>query len=307
MWKKASHWCVAATLTALSVSWVQAQEVRVLDTAKGQVELSGQPERVVVLDEGALDVTLSVGVSPVATLAVRGGTDVADYLQSYVQQPIDIVGTVREPNLESIFKLRPDLILAPATLPDTLYKKLVRIAPTVVPPENNVYEDWTKTARLYAQALDKEAELDEQLAQLNTEYEALASEWSQPYSVSVVRWNPQGPILMSGQLFTGQLIKKAGLSTLELADSFTNRPHSDTLSLENLIQVDADWLLLASINADGKQALEEARKQPAFQQLKAAQEGAVHVVDGQIWSSGYGPLAAKVILQDLQQLAKQQP
>ena len=305
MWKKASYWCATA-LAALSLGSVYAQEVRTLDTVKGQVELKGQPERVVVLDEGALDVALSAGVTPVATLAIRGGTGIADYLQDYVEQPIEIVGTVREPNLESIFKLRPDLILAPATLPDTLYKKLVRIAPTVVPPENNVYEDWTKTARLYAQALDKEAELDTQLEQLDTQFDELKSKWQQPYTVSVVRWNPQGPILMSGQLFTGQLLKKAGLQTLELADSFTSRPHSDTLSLENLIQVDADWLLLASINADGKKALEDTQKQPAFKQLKAVQNDKVQIVDGQIWSSSYGPLAAKVILNDLEKLAQQQ-
>src|SRR5699024_12665348 len=81
--------------------------------------------------------------------------------------------------------------------------------------------------------------------------------------VAVVRWNPQGPVLMSGQLFTGQLIRAAGFATLPLADQLVQRPHSDTLSLENLAQIDADWLLLASLNDDGQKALINAQEQAA--------------------------------------------
>src|SRR5690625_5470320 len=83
-----------------------AQNERQLETVYGTVTVSGQPERVVVLDEGALDTALSVGVQPIAALASRGGTDVADYLQQYVTEPIEIVGTVRDPNIEAIFRLQ---------------------------------------------------------------------------------------------------------------------------------------------------------------------------------------------------------
>src|SRR5690625_2375849 len=83
-----------------------AQNERQLDTSYGVVSVSGQPERVVVLDEGALDTALSVGVQPIAALASRGGSDVAQYLQEYVTEPIEIVGTVREPNIEAIFRLQ---------------------------------------------------------------------------------------------------------------------------------------------------------------------------------------------------------
>ena len=53
---------------------------RTLDTPNGPITLEGQPQRVVTLDETALDVALSVGIQPVGTLATRGGTEVAPYL-----------------------------------------------------------------------------------------------------------------------------------------------------------------------------------------------------------------------------------
>jgi len=291
--------------TLMGSNMAYAQDERQLETAFGTVTLSGQPERVVVLDEGALDTALSVGIQPIAALASRGGKDVADYLQEYLTEPIDIVGTVREPNIEAIFRLKPDLILASSETNDALYGKLSRIAPTIVPDRENTFTDWKTTVRLFAEALDKKDEVEAKLAELDEQLETMHSYWEKPQTVSVVRWNPQGPVLMSGKLFTGQLIRAAGLETLPLADDLGNRPHSDTLSLENLVQIDADWLLLASLTADGEAALIEAQKQPAFQRLSAVEKDQVKVVDGQVWSSGYGPLAAQVIIEDLSQLVKE--
>src|SRR5690625_1009970 len=298
---------VSLSLSALllGANMAHAQNERQLDTVYGTVTVSGQPERVVVLDEGALDTALSVGVQPIAALASRGGSDVAQYLQEYLTAPIEIESTVREPNIEAIFRLRPDLILASVETNEALYKKLSRIAPTVVPERENTFTDWKTTVRLFGYALDKENEIEKKLADIDEQLEAMHAYWNEPQTVSVVRWNPQGPIMMSGKLFTGQLIRAAGLETLPLANDLGQRPHSDTLSLENLVQIDADWLLLASLTADGEAALIEAQKQPVFQRLAAVQNDYVKVVDGQVWSSGYGPLAAEVIIEDLAQLASQ--
>ncbi|HLS21401.1 MAG TPA: iron-siderophore ABC transporter substrate-binding protein [Paenalcaligenes sp.] len=296
----------AAMLFSLANTTVHAEPARQIDTAFGQVEVPVAAQRVVVLDEGALDTALSVGVQPIAALASRGGQDVANYLQEYMVEPIEIVGTVREPNIEAIFRLRPDLILASGETSEALYAKLSRIAPTIVPNAADTFTDWRTNVRLFARALGKEKEIEQRFAQIDEQSQALKGLWSGPQTVSVVRWNPQGPILMSAQLFTGQLIRAAGLNTIALAEELGNRPHSDTLSLENLAQVDADWLLLASLTADGEQALVEAQKQPVFKRLHAVENDRVKVVDGQVWSSGYGPLAAEVIIEDLAQLASRE-
>src|SRR5690625_5140128 len=89
-----------------------AQESLSISTVYGPVNVPTEVNRVVVLDEGALDTALSVGVQPIGALASRGGNDIARYLQGYVTEKINIVGTVREPNLEAIYRLKPDLILA---------------------------------------------------------------------------------------------------------------------------------------------------------------------------------------------------
>lgn len=142
-----------------------------------------------------------------------------------------------------------------------------------------------------------------QLNKIAAALQSYRQQHAAPLKVSVLRWNPQGPIIMSSQLFAGQMLREAGLHTIALADRITDKPHSDTLSLENLAQADGDWIFLATLNAEGQQALEQAKQQPAFQRLTAVENNHLLAVDGQVWSSGSGPLAAQVVVKDLQRLA----
>jgi iron complex transport system substrate-binding protein len=271
------------------LSTAQAAETHSLEGAFGPIQVQPAPQRVVTLDEGALDTALALGVQPVGTVSTRGSDGISDYLK-------DRAGT---PNLEAILRLKPDLIIAPAGLDPTVYAAYSRLAPTaVVKPSSSA--DWQATVRFYAQALGREVQGRETLAAIGLRAAAIKAGLKGSPSVSVVRWNPQGPVAMGSQVFVGQLLTAAGLRSTELASSL-KRPHSDVLSLENLSKIDADWMFVTSLNADGAKTLAEARKQPAFERLDAVQKQRAVTVDGQVWSSGSGPLAAARVLDDLQQ------
>ncbi|MGE8500058.1 MAG: ABC transporter substrate-binding protein [Pseudomonas sp.] len=271
---------------------------RTLEGAYGPITLKGSPQRVVALGDSALDAALSLGMKPLGTLASRGGNDVPDYLKDAAGR-ITLVGSVREPNLEAVLRLQPDLILASSDLPRDLYAKLSLMAPTAVPTGGSL-EDWRQAYSFYAQALNKADEGQQRIAEIDGRVADLRQRLPQGQQASVVRWNPQGPFIMSSHLFVGQLLQDMGFSANELATAQTNKPHSDVLSLENLSRVDADWIFLATLNPDGRKALDAARQQPAFSRLKAVGNDRMVSVDGQIWSSSSGYLAAQHILDDVE-------
>ncbi|AEF21468.1 ABC transporter substrate-binding protein [Pseudomonas fulva] len=279
-------------------------ESRSLDTAYGEIRLDGTPQRVVTLSENALDVALAVGVKPLGSVATRGGSDVSAYLKDKAGD-IKIVGTARETNLESVFALQPDLILAGPELSKDQYQKLSLIAPTLV-PKGNAFADWRHNVEFYGQTLGKQPEAKAAIAAVDARIEDLKGKIEPGQVASVVRWSPQGPGVMSQHLFVGQLLGQLGFKGTAMAAELTQKPHSDALSLENLSRIDGDWLFLATLNADGDKALEQARQQPAFARLKAVSSGHVQSVDGQIWSSGAGPLAANVILDDVEKAVSSQ-
>ena len=277
---------------------------KTLDTAFGPVTVKGEPQRVVTLDEGALDTVLALGLQPVGSVAARGGKDLPNYLQPHARN-VPIVGMTREPSLEAILSQRPDLILASPGLEKRVYDILSKMAPTIV-PTTPATAPWQERNALYVAALGKEEAMRARIAEAEARIESLRGRIEPGQSFSVVRWMPQGPMAMSSKLITGQLLTALGLKGTDIAAGLGERPHSDILSLENLGAVDADWMFIATLNEQGDTTLAAARKQPAFNRLSAVSNDRAVTVDGQIWSSGTGILAAEHILDDIERLLLKQ-
>ncbi|WP_165857248.1 ABC transporter substrate-binding protein [Marinobacter sp. JSM 1782161] len=280
-------------------------EARTLDTAYGPVTVDGDAERVVTLYEGALDSAYAVGVEPVGAIMTRGGDGVATYLQDRADG-INIVGTARETNLEAVVALQPDIILASSRLPKEQYDLLSKVAPTLVPTTSGFKPDnWRAEAEFFAKALDKEDEMQQAL----TDVDAHIAEVAQTVEARIpaderdavlARWMPQGPLIMASTLFSTGLLEATGFTVGDAGAVKANRPHSSPLSQENLNLMDGDWLFLATLNTEGRDALAAAEKSPAYNRLSVVEKGHVIPVDGQIWTSATGPLAAQSILDTIE-------
>lgn len=289
----------------LSGLLVSAAQARTLDTAYGEVDVTGTPERVVTLYEGALDASLAAGVTPLGAVTTRGGDNVAEYVEAHLgnERPA-IMGVVREINIEAVLEQRPDLILAPARLSEAQYQLLSRIAPTVVPPTQPIAPDnWKAEARLYGDALNRQDAIEDAISAVDQRAAELASALDAAGvggTAFVVRWMPGGPMVMSKNLFTAGLLAQVGLTVEDAGLVGERGVHSDILSLENLSQVDGDWLFLATLNEDGQEALASAKQSSAFTRLDVVQREQVVPVNGQLWTSANGPLAAQAILDDVE-------
>lgn len=294
----------ACLVAALAVALTPAQ-ARTLDTAHGEVEVPDAPARVVTLYEGALDTALAAGVIPVGAVTTRGGDDVARYIEPHLgERRPAIVGVVREINLEAVVGARPDLILAGPTLPDAQYRLLSRIAPTVVPQSpGTTPEAWKVEGRQFGAALGREEAVNAAIDRVEARAAGLAERVGSAdvgATANLVRWMPQGPLVMSDRLFSAGLIAAVGLEVDDAGLINGRGAHSDPLSLENLSRLQGDWLFLATLNEEGDEALAAAEASPAFARLPVVENGRVVPVDGQLWTSANGPLAAEAILDDIE-------
>lgn len=108
------------------ISSTQAMDIK---HELGQVQLDKPPKKVIALDWALTETVLSLGVNPIGVADVQG-------YQSWVKKPelndsaMD-VGSRREPNLELITELKPDVILISQHM-SSMYEKLNAIAPTLV-------------------------------------------------------------------------------------------------------------------------------------------------------------------------------
>lgn len=303
---------LVAGLAMLAISQNALAETRTIETLYGDVTVEGQPERVVTLYEGALDSAIAVGVQPVGAIITRGGQHVAGYIREAAGD-IAIVGAPGETNLEAVLALQPDLILATRQTSRDQYELLSQMAPTIVLDVPMFRPDtWKQELAGFARALGREDQANDVIGRVEHRAEEVREQVTgsipqQQRDTSLVRWMPQGPLVMSEDLFSATVLASAGFEVEDGDIVKEGRPHSQPLSQENLSLMDQEWIFLATINDDGREALEAARRSPAFKRLKAHSNDRVVPVDGHLWTSASGPLAALAILDDIENALSQQP
>ncbi len=272
----------------------------VTDATGTAVEVPGDPQRVVTLSELDLDSALALGVTPVGATAGRGQDGAPRYLADKAAD-IPMVGTVTGPELDKVIKAQPDLILAGQVRDEQVLARLRQIAPTVV--TFNVGADWKDAFGAVAEALGRTDEQQKVMADYDAQVDSVQQALGAAANseVSVVRWNPKGPSTINQGTFASTVLADVGFR--RPAGQMEQAVHSMPLSMENLDQIDADWIFVGTLSGDGSDAsaLDSAMASPSFAALGAAQAGHVSTVDGSMWMSLGGPLAASAMLDDIQQ------
>lgn len=293
-----------------------AAGTRTITDAQGtKVDVPSSPERVLPLSEPTLDAALALGLKPIATTAGRGQNAIPAYLQDRAKG-IASVGGLGQPNLEKVAELAPDVILLDGTAfqDPAVIDKLRKIAPTVFVSKTG--EDWRTAFEKSADALGRTDEAAKVLAdydaQVASTKKAIAPNADQ--TVSVVRWAGIGlPAVFMEELCSGRVLSDLGLPRPK-SQTGTGPGHSVPVSLEELEQIDGDWMFFGALGGGGpdaggvdtpadvasaKTAIETAKETPGFEDLKAVKAGHVVPVDGSAWTSAGGPLAARLIVDDV--------
>lgn len=149
---------------------VEEKGTVIVEHSLGTTEVPKNPEKVVVLDWGALDVIDSLGLeAAVVGLPLSGS--VPDYLGNYHnEQAYANVGTVKEVDFEAIHELEPDMIISGGRLAD-YYEELNEIAPTVLlNVDNSDYMNSFKTSMNYfGEIFNKQDEVATKLTEIENQ------------------------------------------------------------------------------------------------------------------------------------------
>ena len=272
----------------------------IIDATGKEVEVPVQPQRVVALSERDMDAALALGANVVGVVNGRGSASPPVYLQPLIGEEVAVVGPFFAPNAEAILELEPDLILIGGLFPDleALVPSFAEIAPVVI--TFNSGDDWRTSFLGVADALNQMSEAEAWLTAFDEHAKAVAAEIPEGNEVSIVRFNPDGPVIMSPMSFASLIAKEAGMSRPEAHMEIEGPGHSNTISEEVLQTIDADYMFVGALNPDGLEVLETALDKPIYSALNVVKNEAYAVVDGAVWTSLGGPLAAQTVLADIE-------
>ncbi|MFF7629478.1 ABC transporter substrate-binding protein [Streptomyces cyaneofuscatus] len=269
----------------------------VKDATGTAVEIPAEPKRIVTLTQEDLDAVLALDIKPVGITNGQGLDKPPAYLADKVEG-INIVGNLLQPVMDKVVAAKPDLILAGDMQDEQVLKQLREITPatlvTMAPTD-----DWKLFFRGVGNAVNK---LDA-ANKFITDHEAAAKAAGEKLGknkdaeVSIVRWNPDGPSWMENKQFASGVALEMGLKRPK-SQSKDGNAHTPSLSLEKINEIDGDWLFLSTLTSDGAKALKDVRGKPAYKELGAVKNKQVVTVDGSVWSTRGGPLAADVVMED---------
>lgn len=270
----------------------ETADTRKVKDAYGEAEVPANPARIVVLDIGALDNLLQMGVKPVGAPSIlAAGDPYPAYLPG--TDGIENIGSVNEPNLEAIDALKPDLIIGNKDTHDAIHAQLAQIAPTVFVETLGV--TWKENLQLHADAVNKSKEGAELLSAYEQRAakmgEALAAQ--QPAEVSLIRPREDKIQIYLTETFAGTIMRDAGVvrPAAQQAAEF-----SKDVTEEQIADLDGDVILWFDREPDAFAKLEQSA---LFATLKAVQDKRVYPVNWEYWLSGLGIQAANKVLDDL--------
>lgn len=274
--------------------------IRVVSHAQGDTRVSGTPQRVVTLFQGANDTAVALGVTPVGVVDAWAEGKNYDYLDAPLAG-VPHVGLETQPSLEAIALLEPDLIIASTRRHEKIYPLLSQIAPTV---SLATVFDIRRTLEVMGQALNREDRAQElwnawqqRLAAFRQQASRqLGDRW--PMSATVLNFRADHARLYLDGSYAGSVLHDLG---------FTRPPaHPErqwVLKLttkESIPIIDADvvFYFMASEPAV-RDNFEAWTRHPLWQNLNAVREQRVYPVDRVDWSLAGGILGANRMLDQL--------
>lgn len=271
---------------------------RTITHAMGETPVPSDPQRVVVLTNEATDMVLALGITPVGAVKSWAGDPYYDYLADEMAE-VPVVGDEMQPSLEQIVALQPDLIVGSKVRQEAIYDSLNAIAPTVF--SETIGEPWQENLRLYGQALNREAEAEQLLADWETRVAQLRQRFAdQAIQVSLVRFLPGMTRIYLKDSFPGQIVQDVGL---QRPASQAEAGFAQEISFEQIPQMEAD-VLFYFVQADNAASPDAVANpwlsHPLWQQLAVVQAGNAHAVSDVVWTTAGGIQAAHLLLDDLE-------
>jgi iron complex transport system substrate-binding protein len=279
-------------------SMASATTERTITHAMGETPVPSDPQRVVVLTNEATDMVLALGITPVGAVKSWAGDPYYDYLADEMAE-VPVVGDEMQPRLEQIVALQPDLIVGSKVRQEAIYDSLNAIAPTVF--SETIGEPWQENLRLYGQALNREAEAEQLLADWETRVVQLRQRFAdQAIQVSLVRFLPGMTRIYLKDSFPGQIVQDVGL---QRPASQAEAGFAQEVSFEQIPQMEAD-VLFYFVQADNAASPDAVANpwlsHPLWQQLAVVQAGNAHAVSDVVWTTAGGIQAAHLLLDDLE-------
>lgn len=271
-----------------------------------EVEFPADPQRLAVMDIGALDILDNIGYGD-RIVGVSKGSSI-DYIQDYLTDDSLLnLGNVKEPDMEALVESEPDVIFIGGRM-SSVYDELAEIAPVYIvytDMEKGVVESTVMNAKNIASLFDAEDKVDGLVEDYNARIETLQAT-AEGKSAIVGMVNAGGFGLLGNDGRCSIIGREIGFENVGVDAEVDTSAHGNEASFEFVLSKNPDYIFAmdrdAAIGTEGAQLAAEVLDNELINKTDAAQNGNVIVLEhSNVWYTAEGGITALgVMLEDLE-------
>lgn len=283
--------------TADSSTAKEATTIKVKD-ANGSVDVPKNPKKVVVFDNGSLDTLDALGVGDSVVGAPT--KNLPKYLERY--KKVESAGGIKEPDLEKINQIKPDLIIISGRQQD-FQDKLSNIAPTIylAVDAKDTWNSTKQNIQTLAEIFGKQKEADKKIANLEKEIAQIKEQAENSDQKALVTLVNEGQLSAYG---TGSRfgIVHDTFGFKQADDKIEASTHGQSVSYEYVLEKNPAILFVIDRTKaiGGDDTNDNVESNELIKQTTAGKEGKVITLQPDVWYlSGGGLESTHLMIEDV--------
>lgn len=255
---------------------------RFQDSLNNRVTLKARPSKVVCLMGSYAEMWILAG----GTLA--GTTDDAISERKLdLGKDVEIIGSVKEPDMEKVLALSPDFVILSSELQShlELSEKLKQAGVAFAYFKVNYFDDYLHVFRIFTEMTGRDDLYQKNGLDMQTQVNAVLNKVDRTRKPTVlfIRASSSGVEAQKEDSMTGKILKD--LNCENIADRHPSLLQS--LSMEDIIMNDPDFIFVTTMGSSKEKALSVLKKdiqsKPAWQTLSAVRENHYYILPKELF------------------------
>ena len=263
------------------------EETLVVSHELGETTVNKNPKRVVVFDYGILDSLDKLEVEGIVGLVQDG---LPEHLSKFESEDYSSVGSLKEPNMEKIFELTPDLIIISGRQAD-YYEELSKIAPTIHLGVNNenYLESFSENMNKLGEIFGKEKAVEKELTAITEAIEELNAKVTEKNVNGLITLANDGSFSVYGaESRFGIIHNSFGVTPVD--ETIEASTHGQKASFEYIVEKNPQYLFVVDRAAivGGTTSAKELFENELMEKTDAYKNGNIVYLDPSIWYTATG-------------------
>ena len=261
----------------------------------GETTVNKNPKKIVVFDYGILDSLDKLGVEGIVGVVQSG---LPEHLSKFASEDYSSIGSLKEPDMEKIFELTPDLIIISGRQSD-YYEELNKIAPTIhLGVKNENYLDsFAENMNILGEIFGEEKAVEKELANITEAIEELNAKVTEKGVNGLIALANDGAFSVYGaESRFGIIHNSFGVTPVD--ENIEASTHGQKASFEYIVEKNPQYLFVVDRAAvtGGTTSAKELFENELMAKTYAYQNGNIVYLNPSIWYTATGGFTSTMMM-----------